>query len=53
MELSDYQSLRVGGGNCADVRTLARVSELVVVVVCDGVKANSEVSEAGHDNTSI
>ena len=49
MEHSDYQSLRIGGGNCAHVHTLAHVSELVVVVVCDGVKADSEVSEAGCD----
>ena len=50
MEHSDYQSLRVGGGNCAHVRALARVPELVVVVVCNGVKADSEVSEAGCDS---
>ena len=53
MEHSDYQSLRVGGGNCAHVRALAHVSELVVVVVGDGVKADSEVSEAGCDTNLI
>ena len=53
MEYSDYQSLRIGGGNCAHVRALAHVSELVVVVVCDGVKADSEVSEAGCDRTDL
>ena len=50
MEHSDYQSLRVGGGNCAHVRALAHVSELVVVG--GGVKADTEVLEAGCDNDS-
>ena len=50
MEHCDYQSLRVGGGNCAHVRALAHVSELVVVVVGVGVKGDSVVSEAGCDS---
>ena len=51
VEHSDYQPLRVGGSECTHKRALARVSELVVVVVGDGVKADSEVSEAGCDSS--
>ena len=33
------------------MRALACASELAVVVVCDGVKADSDVSEAGWDSS--
>ena len=40
LEHSDCQSLGVGDSNCAHVRAFARVFELVVVVVWEGIKAD-------------